>query len=433
MRPIQTLLEGLMAKRKILIIGGGAREHALAWALNDSLNVRLSVSPGNGGTAGIAHNLGVSANDISALTTMAKELGADLTVVGGEEPLAHGIVNAFETQGLRIFGPTREAARLESSKAFAKRLMTEVGIPTAPYRIFDDYRAACNYLYFFQGGTPVVIKASGLAQGKGVRVCRSYKEAVQELAVLMEERIYGAAGDEVVIEDYVPGREVSLQVLVDGEHYVVLKPVEDYKQLLAGDRGPMTGGVGAITPVPWVTPSLMRKIEKGVLQPLLRKLNGAFKGVLYLGLMVRGEGFHVLEFNVRFGDPETQALLLLLKTDLYDILDACVEGRLKDVPIEWYRGTAATIVATSRGYPERSETGAVISGLEEAAKFSNTHVFHAGTGLKEGKLVATGGRVLAVSAWGPTRNAALSWGYAAMEGILFEGKYCRPDIGQRGA
>jgi phosphoribosylamine--glycine ligase/phosphoribosylformylglycinamidine cyclo-ligase len=415
---------------KVLVIGSGGREHALAWKIAQSPRLtRLFVAPGNGGTG---ENVPIPVGDSDRLVAFAKEAQVDLTVVGPEAPLAEGLVDRFQAEGLRIFGPVRAAARLESSKAFAKAFMTRHGIPTARYAAFSEYYAAVRHLLAVD--YPVVIKASGLAAGKGVIVPTSLEEAEDALRQIMVERVFGAAGDEVVIEERLTGVEASLLAFCDGKTIVPMPPAQDHKRLLEGDRGPNTGGMGAFAPSPACPPALVAQIARTILQPAvdgLRAEGTPYVGVLYAGLMLTTDGPNVLEFNCRFGDPETQAILPLLDSDLLDILEACVEGRLSEVDVRWREGACACIVLASGGYPHRYEKGHPITGLDAAAALPGVALFHAGTRREAtGQLLTDGGRVLGVTAVGDSLEQALARAYAAAAQIQFKDMHYRRDIGR---
>ncbi len=415
---------------RILVIGSGGREHALAWKLAQSPQVeQIFVAPGNGGTgSGQIENIPIDALDIAKLLEFAQTAHIDLTVVGPEAPLALGLVDAFQAAGLRVFGPSRAAAQLESSKAFAKRFMIEEGIPTAVGAVFSDHQTALNYLYCQQ--MPVVVKASGLAAGKGVFVCATIDEAEDALRQIMVERAFGAAGDEVLIEACLEGEEASLLAFSDSKTVIPMLPARDYKRILNDDRGPNTGGMGGYAPSPYLTPDLIAEVGRRVLQPAvdgMRRRGTPYVGVLYAGLMLTGAGPRVLEFNCRFGDPETQVLLPLLDTDLIEIFLACIEGRLDQTTIRWKSECAVTVVMASGGYPGAYQKGRPIdlSGFQNLA---GLYCFHAGARLDGEQLVTAGGRVLAVTATAPTLAQAREKAYRGVDGIYFEGMHYRTDI-----
>ncbi|WP_322802410.1 phosphoribosylamine--glycine ligase [Thermoflexus sp.] len=431
--------------KRVLVVGSGGREHALAWALARAAEVEMVyVAPGNGGTTwppspeapdlqprAPARSVPIRPDDIQTLIGFAREQAIDLTVVGPETPLAHGIVDAFQAAGLRIFGPTRAAARIETSKAFAKALMRACGVPTPDYAVFHRFEEARAYLRAHPG--PVVVKASGLAGGKGAFVCDTPEEAEEALHRLMRERIFGEAGDTVVIEERLYGSELSMLALSDGRMVKPLLPARDHKRLMDGDRGPNTGGMGAYAPVPEVGPDAVEQVVQQIMVPVLDALarqGTPFVGVLYAGLMWTASGPFVLEFNARFGDPEAQAILPLLETDGLEALEACLEGRLEDLSLRWRPGACVTVVLASPGYPGPVPEGLPISGLEDAAAQEGVLVFHAGTRREGARLVTAGGRVLAVSAIGPDLPGAAARAYAAVERIHFEGMSFRRDIGR---
>lgn len=434
-----------MSRLAVLVVGSGGREHTLAWALARSLQVeQVYVAPGNAGTSWPAHpaaegwrpqaaatNVPIAADDVPALVAFAREQWIDLTVVGPEVPLAAGVVDAFQSAGLRIFGPCREAARLESSKAFAKKFMRECAIPTGDYVTFDDYDAACRYL--IKHDHPMVVKADGLAAGKGVIVYTDLDEAQAALRRIMVEREFGDAGDTVVLEERLSGPEVSLLAFTDGRTVVPMPPTRDHKRVYDGDQGPNTGGMGAFAPAPGVDAPLVGEICRTILQPTVDGMAAQgtpYVGVLYGGLMLTSDGPKVLEFNCRFGDPETQVILPLLETDLLEILLACVEGRLDQVDVRWRPGACAMVVLASPGYPGTYPGGLPISGLDDLAAHDEVIVFHAGTARQDGRLVTAGGRVLGVSALGANLSTALSRVYAGVGRVHFEGMHYRHDIGR---
>lgn len=420
-------------KQKILIIGSGGREHALAWKLAQSPRVgKLYVAPGNAGTAEIAENVPMAADDIVTVVNFAETEHIDLVVVTPDDPLAAGMVNALEEAGIRAFGPRKAAARIEASKAFSKELMKQRGIPTAAHRTFvtfpeaHSYAATCSY--------PIVVKASGLALGKGVYICSTADEAEAALKEIMLDARFGEAGNEVVIEEFLEGQEVSIHVVSDGNDVVLFPAAQDHKQIGEGDTGPNTGGMGVIAPVPWVTPELIQDIEVTIIEPTLRglaDLGAPFQGCLYPGLMVRNNHPKVLEFNARFGDPETQVYMRLLDSDVLNLLEGSIDGTVEQVRPQWRAGFAVTIVLAAGGYPESYRKGDVITGIDEANKQEGVVVFQAGTVIEDGKLVTSGGRVLNVTAVGDSLQQALDRAYAAIDLIHFEGMYYRKDIGFR--
>ena len=417
---------------RVLVIGSGGREHALAWKLAQSPRLeRLFVAPGNGGTVAIAENVPIAPSDIPALRLFAQKEHIDLTVVGPEAPLVAGLVDDFAAAGLRAFGPVASAARLEGSKAFAKRFAQEEGIPTAVGATFRDYEAALAYLREQEG--PPVIKASGLAAGKGVTVCATREEAEAVLHRLMVERALGPAGAEVVIEERLEGEEVSLLAFCDGRTVVPMLPARDYKRLADGDRGPNTGGMGGYAPSPYLPPEMQEEAMARILRPAvegMRRRGTPYVGVLYAGLMLTPHGPRLLEFNCRFGDPEAQVLLPLLESDLLEILLACVEGRLEEVEVRWKQAAAACVVLAAPGYPGSYLTGEEIEGIEEAARLPEVTLFHAGTRKENGRFLTTGGRVLAVTALSSDIAQARRRAYEAVRRIRFPGMHYRRDIGE---
>ncbi|HUE50358.1 MAG TPA: phosphoribosylamine--glycine ligase [Candidatus Dormibacteraeota bacterium] len=415
---------------KILIIGGGGREHALTWKLKQSSDAdRIFCAPGNAGTVQLAENVAISVSDVPALARFAKENHVDLTVVGPDDPLAAGIVDLFVAEGLRIFGPSKAAARIESSKIFAKELMRKEGIPTARAGTFDRSDEAmrfCDELRF-----PIVVKADGLALGKGVVIAPDGASAKSTIDEMMNQGRFGEAGRRVVVEEFLRGTECSLHALVDGENYQLLESARDHKRALDGDVGPNTGGMGAFSPANNWNSNLQSQFGEGIMRPVLRGLRAegiTFRGLLYPGLMITGDGARVLEFNCRFGDPETQAILPRMKSDLLPLLEATIDGKIDNYSIEWDQRPAVTVVLASGGYPGKCEMGKSISGLDEAAKLDGLQIFHAGTKQLNDEIVTAGGRVLAVTALGSTIAAARSRAYEAVARIHFENCHYRRDI-----
>ena len=422
-----------MAELDVLLIGSGGREHALAWKIAQSPRLKkLYIAPGNGGTRHVGENVQIPATASERLAQFAQEKSIDLTIVGPDDPLALGIVDAFRARGLRVFGPTKRAAQLEASKAFAKQLMHEAGVPTAEFAVFTEYKPALKYVR--EKGAPIVIKASGLALGKGVYVCVSLPEAEEALKLIMVDKLFGDAGNQVVIEEFLDGPEISTHALSDGKNYVMLPPSQDHKRVGDSDTGSNTGGMGTIAPVSWISIEMMKLIDDSVMRPTFESLEyrGApFTGVLYPGIKLTPKGPRVLEFNVRWGDPETQVYMRLLKSDILDIFDACVDGKLAKQIVEWNPGFAVNIVLASRGYPGEYEKGFPIWYIEEAEAIPGVVVFHAGTTYTDGIVKTSGGRVLGVSAIGDTLKEALKRAYKAVDVIQFEGKYYRSDIGSK--
>jgi len=417
---------------KLLVVGSGGREHAIAWRLAQSPRVqKVYVAPGNGGTAREAGVENVAITDIRALEEFALAEKIHLTVVGPEAPLAEGIVDSFRTRGLRIFGPTRACAQLESSKRFAKEFMKRHAIPTAAYSSFDDARAAHEYVD--SRGAPIVVKADGLAAGKGVFVAMSSADAHRAIEQILIERAMGTAGNHVVIEEFLDGEEASFIVLADGERVLPLATSQDHKRLKDGDEGPNTGGMGAYSPAPVVTPELHARVLREVIQPVLAGMaqeGRPYSGFLYAGLMIDASGNpRVLEFNCRLGDPETQPILLRLKSDLFDLIERAVDGRLDRTTAEWDRRPALGVVLAAAGYPDAPKKGDVVNGLPEAEE--EFRVFHAGTALEDGSIVTNGGRVLCVTALGDNIKMAQRRAYEVVKGIRFDGMQYRRDIGHR--
>jgi len=415
---------------KILVIGGGGREHALTWKLKQSSDAdRIFCAPGNAGTVQLAENVAISVSDVPALARFAKENHVDLTVVGPDDPLAAGIVDLFVAEGLRIFGPSKAAARIESSKIFAKELMRKEGIPTARAGTFDrsdDAMRFCDELQF-----PIVVKADGLALGKGVVIAPDAESARSTIDEMMNQGRFGEAGRRVVVEEFLRGTECSLHALVDGENYRLLESSRDHKRALDGDVGPNTGGMGAFSPANNWNSNLQSQFGEGIMRPVLRGLRAegiTFRGLLYPGLMITDDGARVLEFNCRFGDPETQAILPRMKSDLLPLLEATIDGKIDNYSIEWDQRPAVTVVLASGGYPGKYEMGKSVSGLDEAAKLDGLQIFHAGTKQLNDEIVTAGGRVLAVTALGSTIAEARSRVYEAVGRIHFENCHYRRDI-----
>jgi phosphoribosylamine--glycine ligase len=422
---------------KVLVIGKGGREHALVWKLAQSPRVtRVYCAPGNAGTAEDGVNVPIEVNDFDALARFARQEDIGLTVVGPEDPLSQGITDVFHKAGLRIFGPSKEAAQLEASKAFAKQLMRHADVPTAEFRVFDHPDPARHYVETRE--YPVVVKADGLAAGKGVIVCSSTEEALAAIERIMVREEFGrAAGRQVIIEKRLEGEELSVLALVSGRTIVPLQPTQDHKAVFDKDEGPNTGGMGAYSPAPAGTSEVMGQVEETILVPTvhaLKRSRHAFRGVLYAGLMLTNQGPRVLEFNCRFGDPEVQPLLMRLKTDLLDLLEACVEDRLDEFPeqrLEWDPRPSVCVVMASGGYPGNFQKGKVITGLAEAAKLPDVKVFHAGTRREKDLVLTDGGRVLAVTALGETLAEAKRNAYQAASKIHFQGAHYRKDIADK--
>lgn len=419
--------------KKVLVIGSGGREHALIWKISQSADVdKIYATPGNGGISDLAENVSIGIKDVGRLVSFAKENNIDLTVVGPDDALAVGVVDAFQNEGLRVFGPTKAAAQIEASKAFSKDLMKKNNIPTANYTNFSDIEEAREYLKTCL--YPTVVKASGLAAGKGVVICENQEQAESALNEIMSDKIFGSSGDTVVIEDFLQGQEVSIHTLSDGNKAVIFPTSQDHKQVFDGDKGPNTGGMGVIAPIDWVTESNMQTVKTKIVQPVLDGLKNEgsnFVGCLYPGLMINGEDVNTVEFNARFGDPETEVYMRLLDSDIVEIFESCVDGNLDPEKVQWKSGYAVTIVLASGGYPRNYETGIPISGIEEAEKIENVVVFHAGTKKEDDTYLTAGGRVLNVTATGATLDEALATAYKAVDLIQFEGMHYRTDIGHR--
>jgi len=415
---------------KILVIGSGGREHALVWKLKQSPGVdRIFCAPGNAGIEQLAENVAIPATDFATLIRFVKENRVDLTVVGPDDPLAAGIVDLFQSEKLRAFGPTKSAARLESSKIFAKELMRDQGIPTAQAGTFSDSSEATHYCA--QLKFPIVIKADGLALGKGVIIASDLAAAKSAIEEMMQQGRFGEAGRRIVIEEFLHGSECSLHALVDGKSYRMLETARDHKRAFDGDKGPNTGGMGAFSPANNWNSELETQFDQKIMRPLLRGLQEKeveFRGLLFPGLMIGADGARVLEFNCRFGDPETQAILPRMKSDLLPLLEATIDGKINEQAIVWDERASVTIVLASGGYPDKYETGKPISGLEEAAKLDGVYIFHAGTKRINDEIVTAGGRVLAVTALGSTIEAARTSAYAAVSRIHFEDCHYRRDI-----
>ena len=418
---------------KILVIGSGGREHVLAWKIKQSpLVKKIYCAPGNGGISGVAECVDISADDIPSLVRFAKEKQIDLTVVGPEAPLVAGIVDAFERKKLKIFGPSGEAAQLEGSKIFAKEFMYEWNIPTANFQKFNAIEEAKDYLR--QVMFPVVVKADGLAAGKGVSVCQNFMEAEKALDEIMVQKIFKEAGQQIVIEECLEGEEVSILAVSDGENYCLLESSQDHKRIFDEDVGPNTGGMGAYSPAPILTEKLYKTIENRIIEPVIRGMQRSgtpFKGVLYAGLMITFEGPMVLEFNVRFGDPETQAILPRMKSDIVELMLASCEGRIEDIELEWDKRSCVCVVMSSGGYPGEYEKGKEISGLKDAEKNPDTVVFHAGTKKEGNRILTSGGRVLGVTSLGNGIEKAIEQAYKAVDKINFERCFFRRDIGSK--
>ena len=418
---------------KVLIVGSGGREHALAWKVAQSPRVdKIYCAPGNAGIAEYAECVPITAMEFDKLAAFAKEQAVDLTIVGMDDPLVGGIVDAFEAQGLRVFGPRKNAAILEGSKAFSKDLMKKYGIPTAAYETFDTPEAARRYLETAK--VPVVLKADGLALGKGVLICNTREEAMEGVKTLMLDKQFGHAGDRIVVEEFLTGREVSVLSFVDGKTIKIMTSAQDHKRAKDGDQGLNTGGMGTFSPSPFYTPEIDAFCREHIYQATvdaMRAEGREFKGIIFFGLMLTEDGPKVLEYNARFGDPETQVVLPRMKNDILDVFEACVDGTLDQVELEFADNAAVCVVLASDGYPEHYEKGFVIRGLEQFADKDGYWVFHAGSKFDAaGNIVTNGGRVLGVTATGKDLKEARKNAYAATEWVDFANKYMRHDIGK---
>jgi len=426
-------LDRRRVEMNVLVVGGGGREHALVWKVSQSPKVtKIFAAPGNAGIAELAECRPIKVDDISGLVAFAKSKAIDLTIVGPEGPLSMGIVDDFTKAGLRVFGPSGKAAEIEASKQFSKDLMKKYHIPSAEYDVFSDRAAAEAYVR--EKGAPIVVKADGLAAGKGVVVAETVEEAVAALDLIMIKRAFGKAGDRVVVEECLKGEEASFMAFTDGKTVVPMASSQDHKRIFDGDKGPNTGGMGAYSPAPVVTKKLERQVMDKIMIPTVQameKEGRLFKGVLYAGLMIHNNEAKVLEFNARFGDPETQPIMMRLDTDIIDIIEAILAGNLSKINVTWKPESAVCVVMASGGYPGHYEKGKEIKGLENAAKLKDVLAFHAGTALKNGKVVTDGGRVLGVTGLGSVVAAAIDNAYAGVHQIFFEGAHYRRDIGAR--
>jgi phosphoribosylamine--glycine ligase len=420
---------------RILIVGNGGREHALAWKISQSPRAeRVFVAPGNAGTAVDAENVDLPVTDFPRLIKFAKENQVDLTVIGPEGPLAAGIVDAFQQEKLRVFGPSKAASELEGSKVFCKNLLRQADVPTADYQVFRDLNRAVTFLRDRED-VPVVVKADGLAAGKGVMVCHNRAEALDAVQRIAGKKEFGDAGSQIVIEERLDGQEASVLAITDGRTIITLPPAQDHKPAFDGDTGPNTGGMGAYCPAPLVNDATLHTIESQILVPTIHALKRSrrpFRGILYAGLMMTNQGPKVLEYNVRFGDPECQPLLMRLKTDILDLLEATVDGHLDRIErVEWDPRPAVCVVMASEGYPGKYEIGRPIRGLAEAAKIPDVKVFHSGTATVDGRVVSNGGRVLSVTALGESIPSAKLQAYTAVKQIRWDGAWCRKDISDK--
>lgn len=418
---------------QVLVIGSGGREHALSWKIAQSPRVaKIWAAPGNAGMSDVAECVQISASDIRLLADFADRQRIDLTVVGPELPLTLGIVDEFERRRLRIFGPRKDAALVEGSKVFAKSFMKKHHIPTGFFQTFDRSDEAKRYIKDI--GAPLVVKADGLAAGKGVIVCFEPQEAIDAVEKIMDERLFGDAGDRIVIEEYLEGEEVSFHALTDGDTVLPLASSQDHKRAFDNDRGPNTGGMGAYSPAPAITESIQQQVMERVMIPAVAGMateGRPYKGVLYAGLMIGAGGIRVLEFNARLGDPEAQPLLLRMRSDLIPLLEAVVDGRLRDQTIDWKPDASVCVVMASKGYPGPYDTGLPITGLLEAAAEPGVMIFHAGTSRTNDRVVTGGGRVLGITGLGQTIEEAIATAYRAVKKVHWEGAYYRTDIGGR--
>ena len=425
---------------KILVIGSGGREHALVWKIAQSPKVdKIFCAPGNAGTAELAENIAIAADDIQGIKKFVQENKIDLTIVGPEAPLVAGIANEFEKEGLKIFGPRSEAALIEGSKVFSKQFMIKYDIPTAQSAIFDNPRKAVQYIN--EMGAPLVVKADGLAAGKGVLICNTKDEAVAAVKLIMEKKEFGKAGDQVIIEECLVGEEASILAFTDGKSIIPLASSQDHKRIFDNDEGPNTGGMGAYSPAPIVTDRLMEEIDINILKPFVAgmKQEGiVYKGVIYAGIMLTKKGPMVLEFNARFGDPETQPILMRMRSDIVTIFEAIIDGKLNDRLIEWDEKAAVCVVLAAGGYPGNYEKGIPIEGLDKIDQLENVVVFHAGTKLQSPVashqspvVVTNGGRVLGVTALGENIKFAIDKAYQAVNLIHFKEMHYRKDIGKK--
>ena len=418
---------------KVLIVGSGGREHALAWKIAQSPRVdKIYCAPGNAGIAEYAECVDIKAMEFDRLAAFAAENGVDLTVVGMDDPLVGGIVDVFEAQNLRIFGPRKNAAILEGSKAFSKDLMKKYNIPTAAYENFDDPKAAVEYLET-KAEFPIVLKADGLALGKGVLICNTLEEAKEGVKSIMEDKQFGSAGNRMVIEEFMTGREVSVLSFVDGKTIKTMTSAQDHKRAGDGDTGLNTGGMGTFSPSPFYTKEVEAFCEQYIFQPTvdaMAKEGREFKGIIFFGLMLTPKGPRVLEYNARFGDPETQVVLPRMKNDIVEVFEACVDGTLDQIDLEFEDNAAVCVVLASDGYPVKYEKGFEIRGLDTFKEKDGYYVFHAGSAWKDGKIVTNGGRVLGVTAKGENLKAARANAYEAVNWISFDNKYYRNDIGK---
>jgi phosphoribosylamine---glycine ligase len=418
---------------QVLVIGGGGREHALVWKIKQSPKVeKIFCAPGNAGTAELAENIPIAADDIKGLLEFALQKGIGLTVVGPEQPLVKGIVDRFEEKGLRIFGPNARAAELEGSKSFSKDIMKKYGLPTAEYKTFNSADSAAKYIE--SKNCPLVVKADGLAAGKGVLLCQTADEALDAVDSIMGKRSFGEAGDQIVVEEFLEGEEVSVLAFSDGQTVLLMDSAQDHKAAYDGDKGPNTGGMGAYSPAPIFTETMRQKVRDKIMLPMIRAMQQEgrpYKGILYAGLMLTKTGPQILEFNARFGDPETQPLLVRMDSDIIPIFEACIDGTLDECPLQWKNESSVCVVMAAKGYPDSYDKGKPISGLKDANALPGVVVFHAGTKEQDGEVLTHGGRVLGVTAIGEDTATAISRAYKAVEKIEWDGIHYRKDIGHR--
>ncbi len=416
----------------VLIVGGGGREHAIAWSVSKSRKAdRIFCAPGNGGISDVAECVDIGPMEFDKLADFAEKNDIGLTIVGMDDPLVGGIVDVFEERGLRVFGPKKDAAIIEGSKSFSKNLMKKYGIPTCHYETFTSPEEAI--LYLENVDFPIVIKADGLALGKGVLICQNLQEAEAGVASIMLDKQFGDAGDVIVIEDYVAGREASVLCFCDGTHIKPMTSAQDHKRARDGDTGLNTGGMGTFSPSPFYTDEIKKFCEEKIYQPTIDAMKAegrSFTGILFVGLMLAEDGPKVLEYNARFGDPEAQVVLPRMKNDIIDVMEACIDGRLDEVELEFEDNAAVCVILASDGYPEHYDKGKPICGLENFEGKEGYYAFHAGTKKKDGKLVTNGGRVLGITAKGATLKEARKNAYKAAEWVSFENKYMRSDIGK---
>ncbi|MBP6963441.1 MAG: phosphoribosylamine--glycine ligase [Armatimonadetes bacterium] len=423
---------------RVLIVGSGGREHALAWKAAQSPRVeKIYCAPGNAGTAQLAECVDIKVTDTPGIVAFSKEQAIDLVIIGPDNPLFDGMADALRAAEVRTFGPGKAAAAIEGSKVFSKELMKKYGIPTADFRVFDDPARANAYIEDLSGGSqdlPIVVKADGLALGKGVIICDTKSQALDAVDDMMVKKVFGEAGERILVEERISGQEASLIVITDGTHVAPLTPAQDYKRVYDGDKGPNTGGMGCYSPVPVVPPAMYDQCIETLIKPAVAAMKAegrTYTGTLYCGIMLTAEGPQVIEYNARFGDPETQVMLPLLETDLIELIEASLDGRLDSLDVKCYNGSAVCVVLASGGYPGKYETGKPITGLDEAAAVEGVTVFHAGTRMVDGRTLTAGGRVLGVTAVGRSFREARDRAYVGASRIKFENMHFRTDIGAR--